>query len=284
MSDERWVTENLHDGVRTGFRADKVLFEEGTGHQHLVIFENAKFGRMMSLDGITQVTERDEFVYHEMMSHVPILAHGAARKVLIIGGGDGGVLREVLWHKGVEKVTMVEIDRSVVDMCAEHLPMISAGAFDDPRTNLVIADGAAFAANPDDRYDVMIVDSTDPVGPGAVLFSPEFYANAKNCLSEGGVIVTQNGVPFVQGDELQGTMGEFKKLFRSYGCYLATIPTYVLGSMALGWGSDNSELLNVPLEVLEERFAALEGETKYYAPDVHKAAFALPPYVKKFVV
>lgn len=146
MSGERWVTETLHDGLRCAFRADEVIYEEETEHQHLVIFENVKFGRVMSLDGITQVTEKDEFVYHEMMSHVPILAHGNAKKVLIIGGGDGGVLREVLRHKTVEKCTMVEIDRSVVDMCVEYLPMISAGAFDDPRTDLVIADGAKFVA------------------------------------------------------------------------------------------------------------------------------------------
>lgn len=192
MSGERWVTETLHDGLRCAFRADEVIYEEETEHQHLVIFENVKFGRVMSLDGITQVTEKDEFVYHEMMSHVPILAHGNAKKVLIIGGGDGGVLREVLRHKTVEKCTMVEIDRSVVDMCVEYLPMISAGAFDDPRTDLVIADGAKFVAETDERYDVVIVDSTDPVGPGAILFSEEFYKNAKRCMAGGGIIVTQS--------------------------------------------------------------------------------------------
>ncbi|MGK2741550.1 polyamine aminopropyltransferase [Tepidicaulis sp. LMO-SS28] len=283
MSGERWVTETLHDGLRCAFRADEVIYEEETEHQHLVIFENVKFGRVMSLDGITQVTEKDEFVYHEMMSHVPILAHGNAKKVLIIGGGDGGVLREVLRHKTVEKCTMVEIDRSVVDMCVEYLPMISAGAFDDPRTDLVIADGAKFVAETDERYDVVIVDSTDPVGPGAILFSEEFYKNAKRCMAGGGIIVTQNGVPFLQGDELTGTMGAFAKLFASRSCYLATIPTYVFGAMALGWGSDNEALLDVPVEVLQERFAKLEGETLYYTPEVHKGAFALPPYVKRFM-
>lgn len=276
----RWVTETLHDGVRTSFRADRVLFELDTGHQELVIFENAAFGRMMSLDGITQVTERDEFVYHEMLAHVPILAHGQARKVLIIGGGDGGVLREVLRHPTVEKATMVEIDRAVVDMCVEHLPMISAGAFDDPRANLVIADGAAFVQAPDDAYDVMIVDSTDPIGPGEVLFREEFYRNAKACLGPGGIIVTQNGVPFVQGDELRDTMAAFRKLFASATCYRATIPTYVLGEMALGWGSDNKALLDLPVATLEERFDALGIETRYYTPEVHKAAFALPPYIR----
>ncbi|MEQ8827330.1 MAG: polyamine aminopropyltransferase, partial [Parvibaculum sp.] len=159
----RWVRETLYEkeGFTCAFRADKVLHEEGTGEQHLVIFENGLFGRMMALDGITQVTERDEFIYHEMMTHVPILAHGRARRVLIIGGGDGGILREVLRHKNVEKATMVEIDPAVTDFCRKHLPQISAGAFDDPRLDLVFADGAKFVEETKESYDVIIVDSTD---------------------------------------------------------------------------------------------------------------------------
>ncbi|MEQ9518603.1 MAG: polyamine aminopropyltransferase [Parvibaculum sp.] len=281
---ERWITEGLHDGVRSSYRADKILFEANDGLQHLVIYENAHFGRMMSLDGITQVTERDEFVYHEMMSHVPILAHGKATRVGIIGGGDGGVLREVLRHKSVEAVTMVEIDGAVVDMCVEHMPMISQGAFDDPRTNLIITDGAAFVEETPERFDVLIVDSTDPVGPGEVLFRESFYVAAKKCLTPGGVLVTQNGVPFVQGGELRSTMQKFRKLFKAPSCYLSTIPTYVMGSMAHGWGCDNPDLLNVPVKTLEERFASLEGKTRYYTPAVHKGAFALPPYVNDFLV
>ncbi|MEQ9144021.1 MAG: polyamine aminopropyltransferase [Parvibaculaceae bacterium] len=280
---ERWVTEELHDGVRTAYRADKILFEKKDGLQHLVIYENASFGRMLALDGITQVTERDEFVYHEMMAHVPLFAHGAAGKVLIIGGGDGGVLREVLRHREVEAVTLVEIDRAVVDMSLEYLPMISAGAFDDPRVNLVIADGAAFVDETSEKFDAIIVDSTDPIGPGEVLFRERFYASVKACLAPGGVVVTQNGVPFVQADELKSTMSAFTKLFAAPTCYLATIPTYVLGSMALGWGSDDAGLLTVPVETLSERFAVMEGATRYYTPDVHKAAFALPPYVGDLV-
>ena len=280
---ERWVTEGLHDGVRASYRADRILFEQGTGHQHLVIYENARFGRVMALDGVTQVTERDEFIYHEMLTHVPILAHGKARKVLIIGGGDGGILREALRHPQIEKVTMVEIDRAVVDMCVEHLPMISAGAFDDPRTDLVIADGAEFVRNPPDRYDVMIVDSTDPIGPGEVLFRESFYRAAKDCLAPGGVLVTQNGVPFMQGDELRGTMAAFRKLFASATCYLATIPTYAFGSMALGWASDDAALLDVGEDVLAARLAAAGLSTRYYNPRVHKGAFLLPTYVQRMV-
>lgn len=277
----RWVRETLYEkeGFTCAFRADEVLHEEDTAEQHLVIFENGLFGRMMALDGVTQVTERDEFIYHEMMTHVPILAHGRARRVLIIGGGDGGILREVLRHKNVEKVTMVEIDPAVTDFCKKHLPQISAGAFDDARLDLVFADGAKFVEETTESYDVVIVDSTDPIGPGEVLFREEFYRAAQARLTQGGVIVTQNGVPFMQGAELKGTMEKFRRLFKVATCYLATIPTYVGGPMAMGWGTDDEALTAVPLGELEQRFAAANFSTRYYTPDVHKAAFALPRYV-----
>jgi spermidine synthase len=281
----RWVVETLYEkeGFTCAFRADRVLYEEETGQQHLVIFENGLFGRMMALDGITQVTERDEFIYHEMMTHVPILAHGAAKRVLIIGGGDGGILREVIRHRSVEHVTMVEIDPAVTDFCKAQLPQISAGAFDDPRLNLVFADGAKFVEDTDESYDVIIVDSTDPIGPGEVLFREEFYRAAQARLTPGGVIVTQNGVPFMQGDELQSTMEKFRRLFKVASCYLATIPTYVGGPMAMGWGTDDETLKSVPLEELEKRYAAAGLTTRYYTPEVHKAAFALPRYVESCV-
>ncbi|MEX0838184.1 MAG: polyamine aminopropyltransferase [Parvibaculum sp.] len=283
--EERWVTETLYegDGFTCAFRADRVLYEENTGEQHLVIFENALFGRMMALDGITQVTERDEFIYHEMMTHVPILAHGAVRRVLIIGGGDGGILREVLRHKTVEKVTMVEIDPAVTEFAKKHMPQVSAGAFDDPRLDLVFADGAKFVEESTESYDVVIVDSTDPIGPGEVLFREEFYRAARERLTPGGVIVTQNGVPFMQGAELKGTIEKFRRIFRVATCYLATIPTYVGGPMAMGWGTDDESLTAVSPEILAKRFADAHISTRYYTHEVHNAAFALPRYVLDLV-
>lgn len=285
MSDtpQRWMTERLHEGYLTAYRADKVYYEEGTGQWNLVIYENARFGRMMSLDGVTQVTERDEFIYHEMMAHVPIFAHGNARNVLIIGGGDGGMVHQVSRHKGIEKITMVEIDGGVVDFAKTHLGVICRNAFDDPRLDLVIADGSLFVKNPPLKYDVIIVDSTDPIGPGAVLFTEEFYRDVKGCLAEGGVVVTQNGVPFMQADELRSTMEKFRKLFSVSTCYLSTIPTYVGGPMAMGFGTNDENLFKVSVETLEERFAAAGFATRYYTPEVHKAAFAHPVYVKEIV-
>lgn len=284
-SGPRWITETLHEegGLRTSYRADRVLFEEQTGQQHLVIFENPAFGRMMALDGATQVAERDEFIYHEMMTHVPVFAHGSVKKLLIIGGGDGGILREAVRHKGIEKITMVEIDPAVTDFSKKHLPMISAGAFEDTRLELVFADGAAFVRNSPEKYDAVIVDSTDPVGPGAVLFEESFYRDAKERLAEGGVIVTQNGVPFLQPAELEGTIAKFRRLFRCGHCYIATIPTYVGGFMAMGWGTDDEFLTAITLETLNHRFHEAGFRTRYYTPAVHKAAFVLPAFIEDIV-
>jgi len=277
-----WTVETLHDDFRQCLREGTVLYDSETAHQRLRVIENATFGRVLTLDDVVQTTEGDEFIYHEMMAHVPVLAHGAARRVLIIGGGDGGMAREVLRHPSIEHVTMVEIDAGVVEFSKQYLPSLSAGAFEDARLNLVIADGAAFVRESADTFDVIIADSTDPVGPGEVLFTDSFYGHVKRRLATGGIFVTQNGVPFLQGDELKGTMRAFRALYRDATCYLATIPTYAGGPMAFGWGTDGAAR-QVELTVLETRFAAAGIATRYYTPEVHQAAFALPGYVKALV-
>lgn len=278
-----WVTETLHDGLKSSFRADRILYRRPVGQQDLVLYENPIFGRMLALDGVTQVTERDEFIYHEMLTHVPVLAHGAVKSVLIIGGGDGGMLREIARHASIERIVMVEIDEGVVTFSKEYLPGVSAGAFDDPRLDLVIADGADYMRDSTEQFDLIIVDSTDPIGPGEVLFTDHFYGHASRRLRQGGVLVTQNGVPFVQGGELQGTMRAFRSLFQVATCYLATVPTYVGGPMAFGFGTDNPALLQVTAAELETRQKAAGLKTRYYTPDVHKGAFALPGYVQSLV-
>ncbi len=280
---EEWSEEALHDGLRIKIRIDKLLFDSKTEHQRLQLFESKAFGRVLTLDSVVQTTESDEFIYHEMMAHLPILAHGKSRRVLIIGGGDGGMAEEVLKHKSVERVTMVEIDAGVVEFSKQYLPNICKDAFDDPRLNLVIADGAKFVAETDERFDVAIIDSTDPIGPAEVLFTEAFYGNVKRCLNEGGIVATQNGVPFLQGDELTSTLAAFRKLFRDPTCYLATVPTYVGGPMAFGWGTDDASLRQVTEETLAERFKPAGIETRYYTPPVHKAAFALPPYIQDMI-
>ena len=282
MSQE-WITERLHAHYAQSLRVDELLYDSNTEHQRLKVFQNGQFGRILTLDDVVQTTEGDNFIYHEMLTHVPILAHGAAKRVLIIGGGDGGMAREALRHQSVEHVTMVEIDAGVVDFSKEYLPMLSQGAFDDPRLSLVINDGAAYMRDTEDKFDVIIVDSTDPIGPGEVLFTDTFYGHAARALTEDGIIVTQNGVPFMQGDELTNTMRAFQALFADASCYIASIPTYAGGPMAFGWGSHSAKGRNVDLSVLEERFAAAGFDCDYYTPEVHKAAFALPGYVKKLI-
>ncbi|WP_102110112.1 polyamine aminopropyltransferase [Oceaniglobus roseus] len=277
-----WTLEALHADHAQALRESSVLYDSQTDHQRLRVFENPTFGRILTLDDVVQVTEGDNFIYHEMLTHVPILAHGSAARVLIIGGGDGGMAREVLKHRTVSHVTMVEIDAGVVEFSKEYLPDISAGAFDDPRLDLVIADGAEFIRSTDGGFDVIIVDSTDPVGPGEVLFTDTFYGHAQRALAPGGILVTQNGVPFLQGQELTNTMRAFKALFADWTCYLATVPTYAGGPMAFGWGSDGGAR-QVPLETLEARFSAAGIETGYYTPAVHQAAFALPGYVARLM-
>jgi spermidine synthase len=286
MADKSWIAETLFEelGLRTSFAVERVLHETRTEHQHLVLFEHKHFGKVLMLDGATQVTTRDEFIYHEMMSHVPIFAHGRAREVLIVGGGDCGIAEEVLKHRALLRVTQVEIDASVVEFSQEHFPEFTRPVFSDDRFDLVIDDGMNYAAKTDRRFDVIIVDSTDPQGPGKVLFTYDFYAACRRCMAGGGVMVTQNGVPFFQPDELVASVGYFRRLFADAGCYVAAIPTYVGGHMAIGWAADDPALRHVGVETIAERYAAAGSfATRYWTPEVHKAAFALPRFIAEHV-
>lgn len=279
----QWFTETLHDNFRTSYEIDRVLFDSATPHQRLIVADSPRFGRMVALDGVTQLTMADEAFYHEMLAHVPVLAHGRVESVLIIGGGDGGLAEEVLKHKGIRRLVMVEIDAGVIDFARTHLGDLHRDCFEDPRFELVIADGKDYAATAREMFDLAIVDSTDPIGPGEVLFTREFYADCKRLLNPGGVLVTQNGVPFFQPAELKNTVFNFARLFADAGCYLTVVPTYVGGFMALGWGTDDASLRKVPLADLERRFRATGIGTRYYTPPVHKAAFALPRFIEDVV-
>jgi spermidine synthase len=271
--------ETLYEGYCQEFRVDELLFENRTQHQHLVIFGNRIFGRVMALDGIIQTTERDEFIYHEMLTHVPVLAHGNVRRVLIVGGGDGAMLREVAKHRGIEEIIQVEIDREVVETSKRYLPDHSQGAFEDRRVKLIIGDGLHFVQNAPDRFDVIISDSTDPVGPGGALFTKDFYSSCRRRLNPGGVFVTQNGVPFTQLEEVASTAGLLRDIFTDWHFFSAAVPTYVGGIMAFAWATDNPELRHTDVQTLRRRFARSDLKTRYYNPEVHHAAFALPQYV-----
>ena len=274
-----WFDETLHSGYHQGFRVKEVLFESKTEHQHLVIFESVDFGRVMALDGVIQTTERDEFVYHEMLAHVPLFAHGAAKDVLIIGGGDGGLLREVLRHSEVERAVQVEIDQAVIDMCVEYLPRHSNGAYDNPKAEIVIGDGIDYVQSCDRQFDVILSDSTDPIGPGEVLFTSPFYEGIKRCLKPGGIFAAQNGVAFMQPDEVSTTHKRLSPLFDDCHFYAAAVPTYVGGIMTFAWASDNAELRNVSADTIVQRVKESGIKTRYYTPAVHSGSFALPQYI-----
>lgn len=278
-----WFSEKLHANYQLQLHVTKTLFQEKTEHQDLQIFENPVFGRILALDGIIQTTEGDEFIYHEMLAHVPILAHGAAKRVLIVGGGDGGMLRRALMHPGIE-ATLVEIDPGVIELCRKYLPSIGDNVFDAPRAKVVIADGAKYVAETADRYDVAIVNSTDPLGPGEVLFTAEFYKNCKRCLNPGGILVTQSGVPFLQKTELTNSFRRLSQHFADASFFLAPVPTYAGGFMAFGWATDNKETRRLPVATIAERFAKAKLQTRYYNPEIHVASFALPNYVKALMV
>lgn len=283
-----WFDETLHDGIRQSLTVDRLLHREHTGLQDLTIFENRLFGRVLALDGAIQTAEADEYVYHEMLVHPALLARKAALfngpggsgpkdglDILIVGGGDGGCLREVLRHPEA-RATQVEIDPRVVELAKIHLPALSAGAFDDPRAALVIADGARFVAETDRRFDVAIVDSTDPVGPGAALFTEDFYRNCKRCLKNGGVLVTQSGVPALQGDELAASHAAFRALFADPAFYVAPVPTYNGGFMAFGWATDDAGLRRWSSATIQDRIDAAGLETRYFNAEIFSAAFVLP--------
>jgi spermidine synthase len=279
----RWVDETLHPHFRCSMIADRVLYENRTEHQHLIIFENATFGRVLMLDGVVQLTTKDEFIYHEMMAHVPLFSLGeaCAKRVLIVGGGDGGVMREVLKHSSVERLVLCEIDRAVVDLSKEYLPEIGQGAFDDARAEVIIADGVRYVAETPERFDAIIVDSTEPVGPAAVLFTREFFEGCARCLNKPGVLVAQNGLPFLHPGHLRATMGLFASIFADKAAYLVDQPTYFGGPFALAWAANEISLRTAPLGLVEERFNASGIFTRCYTPELHKASFVLPAYIAK---
>jgi len=279
----RWVEETFHPHWRVRLEADEVLHEVKTEHQHLVIFKNATWGTVLMLDGVCQLTTLDEFIYHEMMAHVPLMVLDSPTRVLVVGGGDGGVLREVLKHPTIEKAMLCEIDRTVIDTALKYYPEVPGATFDNARTIVVIADGRKFVAETDERFDAIIVDSSEPIGPSAVLHSKEFFADCKRALKDGGILVTQNGLPFLFPDHLRQTTRAFASLFEFVAPYLCTQPCYFGGPFALNWASDEDDHLDIGEKKLAKRQGKRGIETRYWTPAVHNAAFALPGYAQAVV-
>ncbi len=279
-----WLNETLYKNWGQRFDVKQQLAHVQSPFQDIVIIDSVSHGRVMVLDGCIQITERDEFVYQEMLGHVPLLEHGEAARVLIIGAGDGGVLRRVLQHRSVERAVMVEIDGEVIRLAKEFLPSIGGGAWDDPRAHVIVGDGIDYVARAADAsFDVIIVDSTDPIGVGEALFTDDFYRNCARILTARGLIVNQCGVPFMQADELCETSARRRRFFPHVSAYVAAVPTYVGGLMTLGIASKDADFTPQAAATLCGRAAAqgILGTTLYWSPDVHAASFALPPYIKR---
>ena len=282
MAATGWVDETLYEGWSQRFLVKRELAHVRSRFQDIIVFESQTHGRVLMLDGVVQITERDEFVYQEMIAHVPLLAHDKAERVLIIGAGDGGVLRRVLQHKGVDRVVMVEIDSEVIRLSKEFLPSIAADAWNDPRAEVIVGDGIDYVMqSPTGSFDIIIVDSTDPVGVGEVLFTDEFYRNCARVLTDHGIIVNQCGVPFMQADELRETSLRRAKFFPHVSAYMAAVPTYVGGFMALGIAAKGKGFAAAEIGAIRSRAssAGILGLTRYWTPEIHLGAFNLPPYV-----
>jgi spermidine synthase len=282
MSSDIWFSETLYPDWGQRFRIKRELARVQSEFQDIVVFESFSHGRVMVLDGCVQITERDEFVYQEMLAHVPLLAHGEAQRVLIIGAGDGGVLRRVLMHRNLRQAVMVEIDGEVMRLAREFLPGIGGGAWTDPRAQVITGDGIAYVQRAADAsFDVIIVDSTDPIGVGEVLFTDDFYRNCARILTARGLVVNQCGVPFMQAEELAETSARRRKFFPHVSAYAVAVPTYVGGLMTLGIAAKDASVGTQDVETIRAR-AATQGigaESLFWTPEIHVGSFHLPPYI-----
>ncbi|WP_342046260.1 polyamine aminopropyltransferase [Bacillus sp. OTU530] len=269
---ELWFTEKQTENFGITAKMKRTLHTEQTEFQKLDMVETEEFGNMLILDGMVMTTQKDEFVYHEMVAHVPLFTHPSPENVLVVGGGDGGVIREVLKHPSVKQATLVEIDGKVIEYSKKYLPEI-AGELDNPRVEVKVDDGFLHIAQSENEYDVIMVDSTEPVGPAVNLFTKGFYAGISKALKEDGIFVAQTDNPWFTPELITNVFKDVSEIFPITRLYTANIPTYPSGLWTFTIGSKQHD----PLEVSEARFHDIE--TKYYTKELHKAAFALPKFV-----
>ena len=276
-----WFEELQTPNVKLAIRINRMLFSGTSEFQRIDVFESPEFGRFLALDGYMMLTEKDEFIYHEMITHVPMAVHPNVKKVLVIGAGDGGVIRELTRYPEIEQIDMVEIDPMVVEVCKMHLPQTSC-RLDDPRLNIFYEDGLKFVRFKENEYDLIIVDSTDPFGPGEGLFTKEFYGNCYKALTEDGIMVNQHESPFYTEDAIACERAH-KRIVESFPIskvYQAHIPTYPSGHWLFGFASKKYH----PLRDLNEvRWNMRELSSKYYTTTLHKGAFYLPAYVEELL-
>jgi spermidine synthase len=278
--------EHLHSGYAQLITPTKILVDKRSHYQDIKIFDTAGNGRVMMLDDIVQITTRDESSYAEMLTHLPLLEHGKAERVMIVGGGDLSIAEEALKHKVISEVVLVDIDEQVIEHCRRHFGEINAKAFEDRRLKIEIADAFDYLGRPDSnaRFDLIISDRPDSVGPGKALFGENFYDRVKHALRPGGLATFQTGVPFYQPEEITVALKELKRCFPRSGLYLTVVPTYVGGFMALAWAGKGKRLGSPEgINGAARRYRALKLKTDYYNPAIHAASFALPEWIKRLV-
>ena len=278
---ELWFTESHTKGGRFSIQVDRHLFSGNSEHQRIDVFESETYGRFLALDGRMRLTERDEFIYHEMLVHVPMAVHPKPEKVLVIGAGDGGALRELAKYEEIKEMDLVEIDQMVVDVCREYLPGTASG-LEDPRLKITCQNGLKAIRGMEGEYDVILIDSTDPFGPGEGLFTKEFYGSCYNALREGGIMVNQHESPFYEEDSrmIQTAHKRILEIFSEVKLYQAHIPTYPSGYWLFGFASKGLH----PVDDLRDQAWQEKGiQTRYYNTRLHRGAFALPNYVEELL-
>lgn len=278
---ELWYTEQHTPDVRFSIKVTDLLYTNHSGIQQIDVFESREFGRFLTLDGLMMVTEKDEFIYHDMMVHVPMAIKSEARKVLVIGAGDGGTIRELTRYPSIEVIDMVEIDMEVVTVCKKYLPQ-TASKLEDPRVNIYYEDGLRFIRTKIDEYDAILVDSTDPFGPGEGLFTREFYGNCFKALKDDGVLVNQHESPYYNhyANSMKRAHKRIEEYFPICKVYQAHIPTYPSGHWLFGFASKTLD----PVKDLDKaKWENLGIYTRYYNTDIHGGSFSLPTYVKELL-
>jgi spermidine synthase len=273
---DMWLKEGqLADAAMT-YKIKETLVTKKTEYQDLAILDTYAFGRMLVLDSIVQTTIKDEYVYHEMISHIPLFTHPNPKRVLVVGGGDGGAIREVLKHPSVEKAILCEIDKAVVDECKRFLPEISC-ALDDPRCEVFIGDGIKYVHEHKNEFDVIIVDSTDPFGAAEGLFGGSFYKEISECLTDDGLFIAQTETPFYLPEVVKRVYDDATAVFSITKLFMAAIPTYPSGFWSFTVGSKKYDPETADLS------NTIDIETKYYTKKLHKSCFVLPKFIENII-
>lgn len=267
-------------GFGIAIKVKEVLFSQQSPFQKVEIIDSdSTLGKILTLDGLMMTTEGDEYFYHELIAHIPLMSHKCPKSILVIGGGDGGTVREVLKHNSVEKVVLCEIDGMVIDACKKYLPAI-AGKLDDKRVEILVQDAIEYIKNKENQFDIILIDSTDPMGPGEGLFTEEFYTNVKKSLKKGGIVAAQSESPVVNKEEIKKMYTLLKKVFPITSTYTSPIPTYPGGYWAWAFCSEDVK----PLSYIDEkRCEEITKTCKIYNKEYHEACFALPNFLKELL-